>query len=143
MSYLIDTNVLSELRRKQPDAKVGEWMRARPRQSLFLSVLTLGEIRKGIEPVEDILKKQALSDWLEVELPNYFVGRLLDVTAQIADRWGRVLAHAGRPLPAIDGMLAATALHHDLTLVTRNTKDFAGLGVRLINPWELALPGEK
>lgn len=136
MSYLIDTNVLSELRRKQANARVVAWMQARPRQSLYLSVLSLGEIRKGIEGVADAAFRQTLADWLEVELPNYFVGRLLDIDAQIADRWGRVKASAGRSLPAIDGLLAATALQHDLTLVTRNTKDFAGLNLRLIDPWE-------
>lgn len=136
MSYLIDTNVLSELRRKQPDPNVVAWMQVRPRPSLFLSVLTLGEIRRGLERVEDAKRRQALLDWLEVELPHYFVGRLLDIDAATADRWGRLMAQAGRPLPAIDGLLAATALQHDLTLVTRNSKDFADVGVRLINPWE-------
>jgi predicted nucleic acid-binding protein len=136
LSYLIDTNVLSELRRKQPDARVVSWMRARPRPALFLSVLTLGEIRKGIERVEEGVQKQTLVDWLEVELPHYFVGRLIGIDPHIADRWGRLMAHAGRPLPAIDGLLAATALQHDLTLVTRNTKDFSALDVRLINPWD-------
>ncbi len=136
MSYLIDTNVLSELRRKQPDPNVVAWMQVRPRPSLFLSVLTLGEIRKGLERVEDAKRRQALLDWLEVELRHYFVGRLLDIDAATADRWGRLMAQAGRPLPAIDGLLAATALQHDLTLVTRNSKDFADVGVRLINPWE-------
>lgn len=136
MSYLIDTNVLSELRRKQPDPRVVAWLQARPPQSLFLSVLTLGEIRKGIEKVADLGRQQALLDWLEVELPNYFLGRLLNIDAHTADRWGRLMASAGRPLPAIDGLLAATALQHDLTLVTRNIKDFAGLQVKLISPWE-------
>ncbi|MDO8280017.1 MAG: type II toxin-antitoxin system VapC family toxin [Burkholderiaceae bacterium] len=136
MSYLIDTNVLSELRRKQPAPRVVAWLQARPRQSLFLSVLTLGEIRKGLERVEDPRRKQSLLDWLEVELPNYFVGRVHGIDAHTADRWGRVMAQAGRPLPAIDGLLAATALQHDLTLVTRNAKDFAGLGLRLVNPWD-------
>lgn len=136
MSYLIDTNVLSELRRKQPDARVVAWMQARPRPALFLSVLTLGEIRKGIERIEDSVHKQSLVDWLEVELPHYFVGRLIGIDPQIADHWGRLMARAGRPVPAIDGLLAATALQHDLTLVTRNAKDFTGLDVRLINPWD-------
>ena len=140
MSYLIDTNVLSELRRKQPDPNVVAWMQARPRPSLYLSVLTLGEIRKGLERVDDVKRKQALLDWLDVELPRYFVGRLLDIDASTADRWGRLMAQAGRPLPAIDGLLAATALQHDLTLVTRNSKDFVHLGVRLINPWEPSDP---
>jgi hypothetical protein len=136
VSYLIDTNVLSELRRKAPDPRVVAWLQARPRQSLFLSVLTLGEIREGLERVPEPARKQALLDWLEVELPNYFVGRVLAIDAATADRWGRLMAQAARPLPAIDALLAATALHNDLALVTRNTKDFAGLDVPLINPWD-------
>ena len=134
MSYLVDTNVLSELRRKQPQPEVVAWFTQRPRQTLYLSVLTLGEIRKGIERLE-AARQQPLLDWLEVELPNYFLGRLMAVDAHTADRWGRLLASAGRPLPAVDSLLAATALQHDLTLVTRNTADFSGTGVRLINPW--------
>jgi len=136
LSYLIDTNVLSELRNRKANANVVAWMQARPRQSLYLSVLSLGEIRKGIESVADPAFRQALSDWLEVELPNYFTARLLSIDAQVADRWGRVQAAARRTLPAIDGLLAATALQHGLTLVTRNVKDFAGLGLPLINPWQ-------
>lgn len=137
MSYLVDTNVLSELRRRTPDGRVVGWMQARPRQSLYLSVLTLGEIRRGIERLDDGARRQKLLDWLEVELPNYFLGRLLGIGAHTADRWGRLMAAAGRPLPAIDGLLAATAMQHDLTLVTRNTKDFADLDVQLVNPWEV------
>lgn len=136
MSYLIDTNVLSELRNRKADAKVVAWVQARPRQSLYLSVLSLGEIRRGIEGVADSAFRRVLTDWLEVELPNYFVGRLLGIDESVADRWGRVQAAAGRTLPAIDGLLAATALQYDLTLVTRNTKDSASLGVPLVDPWE-------
>lgn len=136
MSYLIDTNVLSELRRKQPDPQVVAWMQDRPRQSLYLSVLTLGEIRKGIERLDDPTRRQNLLDWLEVELPNYFLGRLLTIDIPTADRWGRLIASVTRPLPAIDALLAATALQNNLTLVTRNTRDFAGMGVQLINPWQ-------
>lgn len=137
MSYLVDTNVLSELRRKQPNPQVVAWLHARPPQVLFLSVLTLGEIRKGLEGLADATRRQAIADWLEVELPHYFAGRLLPLDAHTADRWGRLMASAGRPLPAIDGLLAATALQHDLTLVTRNTRDFSGLGLRLVNPWDI------
>jgi predicted nucleic acid-binding protein len=136
LSYLIDTNVLSELRRKEADARVVAWIAARPRQSLYLSVLSLGEIRKGIESVADAAFRQTLADWLEVDLPRYFVGRLLDVDERVADRWGRVQAAAGRTLPVIDGLLAATALEHDLTLATRNTQDFEGVGVQVVNPWK-------
>ncbi len=135
MSYLIDTNVLSELRRKSPDPGVVTWFSQRPPATLHLSVLTLGEIRKGIEGVRDEVRKQSLIDWLETDLPTFFTGRILDVDGAVADRWGRLVAAAGRPLPTIDSLLAATALEHDLVLVTRNTKDFAGLPVEAFNPW--------
>jgi len=135
LSYLVDTNVLSELRRKSPDPGVVAWFEQRPSATLYLSVLTLGEIRKGIDGVNDELRRQALLDWLETDLPAFFIGRILVVDAAVADRWGRLVAAAGRPLPAIDSLLAATALAHDLILVTRNVKDFAGLPVQLFNPW--------
>ncbi len=133
--------MLSELRRKQPDSHVVEWFSERPAHSLYLSVLTLGEIRKGIERLNnsptDAARKHVLNDWLEQELPTFFLGRLLDVDAAVADRWGYLQAVAGRPVPAIDGLLAATALQHKLSLVTRNVKDFANMGVKIINPWGL------
>jgi len=135
LSYLIDTNVLSELRRKTPNSGVVEWFDRRPASTLFLSVLTLGEIRKGVEGVVDTHRRMALIDWLEADLPIFFTGRVLPVDAQVADRWGRLVAAAGRPLPAIDSLLAATALHHDLSLVTRNVRDFSDFGLQLINPW--------
>jgi len=135
LSYLIDTNVLSELRRKSPDPGVVVWFSQRPPTTLHLSVLTLGEIRKGIEGVGDEVRKQTLIDWLETDLPTFFTGRILDVNGAVADRWGRLVAAAGRPLPTIDSLLASTALEHDLVLVTRNTKDFAGLPVEVFNPW--------
>lgn len=138
MSYLIDTNVLSELRRKQPDAHVVDWFARRPPVTLYLSVLTLGEIRKGIESVHDMARRQVLTDWLETELPLFFTGRILNVDAAVADHWGRLVAAAGRPLRAIDSLLAATAMAHDLVLVTRNTKDFFGISVQLFNPWTAA-----
>ena len=136
MSYLVDTNALSELRRKAPDANVVAWFAKRPPATLYLSVLTLGVIRKGVEGVADTVRRQALTDWLETDLPLFFTGRILGVDSAVADRWGRMVAAAGRPLPAIDSLLAATALAHDLMLVTRNTKDFAGLPVQVFNPWD-------
>jgi toxin FitB len=136
VSYLVDTNVLSELRRKTPDARVVQWFAKRPPRSLYLSVLTLGEIRKGIEGVKDVKRRTTLIDWLESDLPLFFTGRILSVDGSVADRWGRLVAQAKRPLPAIDSLLAATALHHDLSLVTRNVKDFSGLPLSLINPWD-------
>ena len=133
MSHLVDTQVLSERRRKPPQPEVVAWLAHRPRQTLYLSVLTAGEIRNGLERL-DAVRQQRLLDWLEGALPNDFMGRLLAVGAQTVDRWGRLLGSAGRPLPAVDSPLAATALQHNLTLETRNTADFEGPGVRLINP---------
>lgn len=135
MTYLIDTNVLSELRRKEPNPGVAEWFSGRSASALYLSVLTLGELRKGIDRVPDGQRRLKLLGWLELDLPRVFSGRVLPVDAQVADRWGRLLAQAGRPLPAIDSLLAATALHHDLCLVTRNARDFAYPGLDVIDPW--------
>jgi len=135
LSYLIDTNVLSELRRKVPDPGVVEWFSRRPATTLHVSVLTLGEIRKGIEGIGDEARRQAMVDWLETDLHAFFTGRILPIDSAVADRWGRLVAAAGRPLPAVDSLLAATALANDLVLVSRNIKDFAGMPVQLFNPW--------
>jgi toxin FitB len=135
LSYLVDTNVISELRQKKPNRGVVEWLASRPRDTLYLSTLTLGELRKGVERLAESPRKYALRDWLETELPDYFRGRLLAVDTQVADRWGYLLAKASRPVPAIDSLLAATASAHNLSFVSRNTKDVEGLGVELINPW--------
>lgn len=135
MSYLLDTNVLSELRRKKPNAGVVAWFSKRPATALYLSVLTLGEMRKGVEAAIDIERRAALSDWLDVELPAFFAGRILPIDARVADRWGHLMAEVKRPIPAVDSLLAATAMHHGLTMVTRNEKDFSDLGVPVINPW--------
>ena len=104
---------------------------------MHLSVLTLGEIRKGIEGIADEVRRQSLIDWLETDLPTFFTGRIFSVDAAVAHRWGRLIAAAGRPLAAIDGLLAATALEHDLVLVTRNIKDVAGLPIQVFNPWSV------
>lgn len=135
MGYLLDTNVLSELRRKQPDPRVLQWFAQRPAGTLYLSVLTLGEIRKGVEVLADQPRRLLLLDWLETELPAFFSGRILGIDTAVADRWGRLVAQAGQPLPAIDSLLAATAAQHGLIFVTRNMRDVQGLGVQLINPW--------
>ena len=135
MSYLLDTNVLSELRKRTPNTGVVEWFSQRPASTLFLSVLTLGELRKGVEGVKDATRRMALLDWLDADLPAFFTGRILSVDAPVADRWGRMLAVVGRPVPAIDSLLAATAIHHGLSLVSRNVRDLADLGLDVINPW--------
>jgi toxin FitB len=135
LSYLLDTNVLSELRRKKPNRGVVAWFSKRSSTTLYLSVLTIGEIRKGVEGVDDLERRAALTDWLDAELPAFFTGRILPIDVHVADRWGGMMADARRPLPAIDSLLAATAAQHGLTMVTRNEKDFSDLGVMVVNPW--------
>lgn len=133
--WLVDTNVISELRRRDPDANVRAWFAQRPATELYLSVLTLGEIRKGVEALADSGRRTELRQWLERELSVFFAERVLSIDAGVAHQWGQLLAEAGRSLPAIDSLLAATALHHNLVLVTRNLKDVAGLPVKVLNPW--------
>ena len=135
MSYLLETNVISELVRKRPNARVVDWFKVVPDDALHLSTLTLGEIRKGVEGLDDSRRKETLRLWLEQDLPAWFEDRILPVTVAVADRWGRLLAATPHPAPAIDSLLAATALHHELRLVTRNESDFKPFGLDLVNPW--------
>ena len=136
MSYLLDTNVISELVRPKPDKNVLAWFGNMPDDALYLSALTLGEIRKGVESLSDSSRREKLRVWLEHDLREWFGPRILPIGSEVADRWGRLLADAGRPVPSIDSLLAATALHHELRLVSRNVKDFKYTGVEVINPWE-------
>lgn len=135
MTWLIDTNALSELKKRKPHPGVARWFQIQPSTALYLSVLTLGELRKGIYAMPEDERKARFSLWLDREIPSYFSGRILDVDGTIADRWGRLCVDAGRPLPAIDSLLAATALVHGLTLVTRNLADFELPGLRVLNRW--------
>jgi predicted nucleic acid-binding protein len=97
----------------------------------------LGELRKGIEKIQDPIRSTALTDWLETDLPNFFTGRILSIDSEVADTWGRLTAMHTRPLPAIDSLLGATAAKHGLSMVTRNARDFEGLGIEVINPWTM------
>jgi len=136
VSYLIDTNVLSELVRPKPSPAVLAWFRGVPDDSLYISVLTIGEICKGVESVASTTRKEKLRIWLEHTLPDWFQERVLTIDEPVAERWGRLLAEVNRPVPAIDSLLAATALHHDLRMVTRNVQDFSFSDLEVINPWE-------
>lgn len=136
MSYLIDTNIISELRRKDANPGVVAWFADRPATTLYLSVLTLGEIRKGVEALPNSKRKLALRDWLEVDLPAFFSGRILPVDEAVVDRWGRLLARIERTDPAMDSLIAATALRYGLSLVTRNEADFKFPELDVINPWQ-------
>ena len=135
MSYLLDTNVISELVRATPDERVVAWFREVPDEALHVSALTLGEIRRGVERLAAGTRRERLRVWLETDLAGWFGDRVLAVDVAVADRWGRLLSAAKRPVPAIDSLLAATALHHELRLVTRNTADFAFPGLEVVNPW--------
>jgi len=136
--FLLDTNVVSELIRPRPDNNVRRWAEETDESILFLSVLTLGEIRQGVEKLLAGRRRGRLESWLQVDLPSRFQDRILPIHEAIADRWGRIAAIAaakGKPVPVIDGLLAATALHHNLTLVTRSSSDVAGTAVPTLNPW--------
>lgn len=136
MSYLLDTNVISELADADPEIRVVEWFYAIPDDALHLSVLSLGELRKGVELLETgHPRKEKLRLWLEHDLPDWFQQRILEVDQGVADRWGRLVARIGRPVAAIDGLLAATALHHGLRMITCNERDFLFPGLDVINPW--------
>ena len=138
--YLLDTNVISELTKVRPEAKVISWIHASSEELLYLSVLTIGEIRKGIDSLPRSNKRALLESWLANDLVLRFSGRILDVSLDIAERWGLISAQAkiaGTPLAVVDGLMAATALHHNLTLVTRNTKDVQVTGINTLNPWQL------
>ena len=137
--FLLDTNCVSELVRIKPHPRVLEWMEAAEETLLHLSVLTLGEIRKGLAALPQGKRRTRLEAWLEVDLRSRFSGRILPVDAAVADRWGLLAAQArrkGATLPIIDGLLAATALHHNLTMVSRNVCDFAAAQVPVLSPWE-------
>ena len=137
--FLLDTNVLSELIKPKPDRRVVDWIESTDEDMLFLSVLTLGEIRKGIGALHPGARRAKLEAWLESGLRPRFAGRILPIDESVADRWGAIsgsAAAAGKPVPVIDGLLAATALDHNLTLVTRNTADVMGTGVAVFSPWE-------
>jgi len=137
--YLLDTNIISELRNKNPEPRVVEWMAAVDESLLHLSILTLGEIRKGAALLPQGKRRTQLESWLEVDLQARFARRILPIDSGVADRWGWITAEAklkGLTLPVIDGLLAATALHHNLTIVSRNIKDFVTTKVPALNPWE-------
>jgi toxin FitB len=137
--FLLDTNCISELVRPKPEPRVMEWMDSADEAMLYLSVLTVGEIRKGVAGLAQGKRRTLLEAWLEVELQERFAGRIMPIDSSIADRWGLIAAEAirkGKTLSVIDGLLAATALHHNLTVVSRNVSDFTNTQVQVLNPWQ-------
>jgi len=134
LSFLLDTNVVSEVRKPNPDPSVHQWIASVPGVDLFISVLVIGEIRQGIERLRprDPRQAAAYEAWLAV-LRHEYEDRVLPVPADIGEEWGRL--NASRPLPIIDGLMAATAIVHDLTFVTRNVADMNETAARIVNPF--------
>lgn len=135
--YMLDTCVISEPLRRRPDKKLVDWWRNQNDLSLYISALVVGEIEKGIRKLPQTRKREALTRTLE-ELIEQFDTRVLPIDTAVARRWGQLVSDCegtGRPVPAVDGLIAATALAYDLVVVTRNTDDFAPTGVKTLNPF--------
>lgn len=138
MNYLLDTNVISELVAKQPSPKVVEWIDTLADERIYLSAITIGELKKGIEKLPASQRKESLRDWLHEELLTRFGGRILAIDTAVMLTWGQLTAtleQRGRKLPAMDSLIAALALKSGFTLVTRNEAGFSDTGVTVLNPW--------
>ena len=138
MKFLLDTCVISELIKKIPYRSVINWVSECPEDSLYLSVLTIGEIQKGISKLSDKNRKIRIQNWLDKELLNRFAERIIPITSDIATTWGEILAESelkGISIPAIDSLIGATAVTKNLHVVTRNVDDIKKTGARIINPW--------
>jgi len=136
VKYLLDTNVISETTKKQPNQGVVNFFEQTDALQLYISVLTLGELRKGIEKlITADHKKQKLTQWLDIEMATFFRNRILAIDAVVADKWGFILGNLKNSAPAVDSLLAATAISNNLKLVTRNVSDFKAFQVEIINPW--------
>lgn len=138
MSFLLDTNVISEWMKPQPNRGVIEWLANLDEDQAFLSVISFAEIRRGIEKLPQGRKRDRIAAWLRDDLPSRFEQRVLPVDEVIAQYWGIVIEHSsqqGKTIGAMDAFFAATALDRDLTLVTRNTRHFRGLDLKILNPW--------
>jgi len=136
--FLLDTNIPSELTYPRPEPLVKRWLDEVDDELLFFSVISLAEICKGIAKLPESKKRTQLQDWLDVTLRPWFAGRILPITEPIAERLGRWAGEGeanGRTIKLADGLIAATAQEHDLTVVTRNVKDFAAFGISVLNPW--------
>ena len=139
MRYLLDTGVIAEVTKQQPSRNVLRWLDTQDEMALFLSVITFGELQKGISKLPPSRKRRQPQEWLEHDLPRRFIGRILGVDREVAVRWGAIAGVAenqGKKIPVLDGLLAATALVSGLTLVTRNTPHMQQMGVPLFDPWE-------
>ncbi|HET6385569.1 MAG TPA: type II toxin-antitoxin system VapC family toxin [Armatimonadota bacterium] len=138
MRYLLDTNVISELVARQPDPAVLTWIEALDQTAIYLSVITIGEIHRGIERLPESAKRDRLRAWLTEDLLVRFADRIVPIDVGVMMAWGSMVARLiseGRPLSAMDSLIAAQAIHHRYSLVTRNESDFRDTGVNVMNPW--------
>lgn len=138
MSYLLDTCVISELVKSEPSANLLQWFSSQDEDALYLSVLSMGELERGVEKLPTSRRKTRLSQWVRQDLAKRFEGRLLSLDLQVAQRWGAMVGASerkGRPLPVIDSLIAATAIVHGLSVVSRNVADFERCGVSCVDPW--------
>jgi predicted nucleic acid-binding protein len=139
MKYLLDTCVISEITRPKPSRKVTRWIKSEDESNFFISVLTIGELHKGIEKLDELKRKEELHNWVENDLKERFWTRIIDIDLPTAMIWGKIQGmteRIGNPMPAIDSLIAAIGITHHLTVVTRNTSNMKESGVALLNPWE-------
>ncbi len=139
MRFLLDTNVISELVKPLPNENVWEWVNALPDEQLFISSITIGELQRGIELLPPSIRRSDYERWLQEQILTQYADRIIAVDTMVMLRWGALMAGTaakGRPLPVFDSLLAATALTHNMQLVTRNVQDFAETGVQVVNPWQ-------
>jgi len=139
MKFLLDTCIISEIIKQEPSSKVVKWIQKQDEINFFISVLTIGELHKGIEKLSESKRKEILHNWVENDLKERFRNKIIDIDIQVAMVWGKIQGtteRVGKPMPAIDSLIAATGVTYHLTVVTRNTTDMKESGVALLNPWE-------
>ena len=139
MNYLLDTCMISELARPAPDARVLKWIESTEESALYLSVLTIGELEKGIARLPSSARRRKIEHWVRGDLADRFAGRVLAVDTAVAEKWGQISGASearGKPLPVIDALIAATGLVHGLVVATRNVSDLERCGAPCLNPWE-------
>ena len=139
MKYLLDTCVISEVIKRKPSSKVIKWIKQEEESNFFISVLTIGELHKGIEKLDKPKRKEELHNWVENDLKERFCNRIINIDMQVVMVWGKIQGmteRTGKPMPAIDSLIAATGVTHHLTVVTRNTSDMKESGAVLLNPWK-------
>ena len=139
MAFLLDTNVVSETIKPKPEPRVVDWLETQMPADLFLAAQTIGELVRGVRKVKEVTRRERFESWIEQDLAQQFEGRVLPFDGPTAALWGRLMGdgdRAGRTPAAADAQIAAVAIHHQLTLITRNVKDFEHFDLKMLNPWQ-------